>query len=252
MSFVDSLAAAKADLDAKKAAYDAAQATYDALLAQSVGDGLDASEFQGDIDWTKVKASGVGFAFIRSADGDYNDARYSAARVAAIRTAGLPFGVYQFARVASDSNNQRDGRAEAAMAYYFATRQGWGRPGDLPLVYDFEGDSYAGQSAAKSAAHLVQAVSTLRAIMGRPAILYTNPSTMSFVGPALDDAGRIELARCPLWVAHWDVAAPTVPAPWTTWTFWQYSKQGTVSGITGSVDRDRFSGSKTDLDAIRL
>ena len=158
-TFAEQLASALADLNAKKAAYDSAQALYNSLLAQSVPDGLDVSEFNGDVDWPTVKTS-AGFAFVRSADGDYNDKLYTAARVAAIRAAGLPFGVYQFARVASDTNGQRDGRTEAAMAYYFARRQGWGVKGDLPLVYDFEAQSYAGQTAAKSAAHVLDALAS--------------------------------------------------------------------------------------------
>jgi lysozyme len=251
VAFADQLAAARADRDAKKAAYDTAEATYEALLTQSVLDGLDVSEFNGDVDWTQV-ASSAGFAFVRSADGDVNDKLYTAARAAALRTAGVPFGVYQFARVASAANNQRDGVTEAAMAWYFARRQGWGVKGDLPIVYDFENDSWKDQTAAKAAAHLVQAVRTLRLLQGRPAILYTNPATMAFVGPALDTAGKAELAQCPLWIAHFDVPAPTVPAPWTSWTFWQYTSKGACAGVTGAVDRDHFFGSKTDLAGLVL
>ena len=250
-TFAEQLASALADLNAKKAAYDSAQALYNSLLAQSVPDGLDVSEFNGDVDWPTVKTS-AGFAFVRSADGDYNDKLYTAARVAAIRAAGLPFGVYQFARVASDTNGQRDGRTEAAMAYYFARRQGWGVKGDLPLVYDFEAQSYAGQTAAKSAAHVLDAIRTLRLLQGKPVIFYTNPASMSFLSPALTPEIMSELSVCPLYIAHFDVAAPTVPAPWTNWTFWQYTSKGSITGVTGAVDRDRYSGSKTDLDGLRL
>ena len=49
-----------------------------------------------------------------------------------------------------------------------------------------------------------------------------------------------------VWVAHWTTApAPTVPASdWAGfgWTFWQYTSIGTVAGITGRVDLDRFDG----------
>lgn len=252
-TFAEQVAAAKAKMDADKIIYDADVAAYQALIAQAVADGPDVSQFQGDIDWVKVKAVPSGFAFVRNADGDVNDTFYTAARVTSLRSAGLPFSPYQFARVANPNNNERDGKTEAAMAYYFARRQGWGQVGDLPIMYDFENDSLMGQPAAKCAAHVVAAVRTLRMLMGVPCIFYTNPSTMAAILPALDSAGLAELAQCPLHIAHWDVATPTVPKPWSTWTFWQYTNKGALSGIsTPPVDLNKFSGSKTDLEGLKL
>ena len=50
-----------------------------------------------------------------------------------------------------------------------------------------------------------------------------------------------------LWIAHWTTASqPAVPAGgWAanSWSFWQYSSSGTVPGITGAVNIDRFNGS---------
>ena len=48
-----------------------------------------------------------------------------------------------------------------------------------------------------------------------------------------------------LWVAHWGVSSPRVPAQsWggRNWTFWQYTNCGSVPGISGCVDLDRFNG----------
>jgi hypothetical protein len=54
-----------------------------------------------------------------------------------------------------------------------------------------------------------------------------------------------------LWLAHWTIGSPTVPAgDWAGfgWTFWQYTSNGSVPGIVGRVDLDRFSGgSLTDV-----
>jgi len=50
-----------------------------------------------------------------------------------------------------------------------------------------------------------------------------------------------------LWIANWTTAPqPAVPAGnWggNGWTFWQLSSTGTVPGISGAVDLDRFNGS---------
>lgn len=46
-----------------------------------------------------------------------------------------------------------------------------------------------------------------------------------------------------LWVAHWNTGNPSVPGDnWggKSWTFWQYTSDGIVPGISGRVDLDRF------------
>ena len=52
-----------------------------------------------------------------------------------------------------------------------------------------------------------------------------------------------------LWVAHWGVSSPSVPASnWGgySWTFWQYSATGSVPGISGNVDLNKFRYSSFD------
>jgi GH25 family lysozyme M1 (1,4-beta-N-acetylmuramidase) len=46
-----------------------------------------------------------------------------------------------------------------------------------------------------------------------------------------------------LWVAHWGVTSPSIPGSnWggRSWTFWQYTSSGTVPGIAGRVDLNRY------------
>ena len=42
-----------------------------------------------------------------------------------------------------------------------------------------------------------------------------------------------------LWVADYGVTRPAVPAPWTAWTFWQFS--------SAPIDRDCFNGTPAGL-----
>lgn len=249
MSLATDIEAARLQVVTLQTQLDAAQQYLDSLLAQVVKDGPDVSQFQGSVDWTQIAAN-AGFAFVRTSDGDVRDTAYNGARVAAIRQAGIPFGPYHFGRVASAGNNERNGRVEAGMAVYFAQSAGWGQPGDLPLAYDFE--TLNGQPAAKAAKHLIQFVKTYEWIMQHKPIVYINPATASQVVPELSDADKTVLGACPLWIAHWNAPAPTVPAPWTDWKFWQYTNQGTLPGISGAVDLNHFSGSKLDLDALRI
>ncbi|WP_256578531.1 GH25 family lysozyme [Pseudomonas sp. NS1(2017)] len=53
---------------------------------------------------------------------------------------------------------------------------------------------------------------------------------------------KYDFSECPLWIAHWEVAQPTVPETWSakgkSWEWWQHSSKGQVDGIQGPVDLD--------------
>lgn len=244
MGLYADLIAAEAEVDRLKAELDTARANRDAIKARLVLEGPDVSQFQGAIDWSLVDA---GFVFHRTSDGDIRDTSWQESRVAEI---GVPLAPYHFGRVASDGNRQRNGKSEAAMAVYFAESMGWGRPGDLPLAYDFE--TLNGQTPAKAAVHVDEFCAAYKYLKGHHPILYTNPATWAQVASEFSGAASARLALSPLWVAHWGVAEPDVPAPWTDWAFWQYTNVGSLPGITGNVDLNRFNGTKAALDALRI
>jgi lysozyme len=54
-------------------------------------------------------------------------------------------------------------------------------------------------------------------------------------------------AKYPLWIANYTTKPqPLVPANnWggNGWMFWQYTENGSVAGVKGDVDRNRFQGS---------
>lgn len=255
--FFEDLKSAQDRVISAQAELDAAKAALVTLQASAVKGGPDVSEFQPNVDWAALRGDGYELAFVRASDGDRADLSYTRARVGAVRQAGLVLAAYHYARVASAGNFERTPATEAAMAYYLASRHGWGVAGDLPLAYDVEKNAgetatFQGQPAAKAAAHVAGFVQAYHSLAGHWPIVYTNPSTWSLLGPQLTATQAGALAQCPLWVAHWGVASPTVPAPWSSWTFWQYTNAGTVAGVTGNVDLNRFSGSRTELDGLRI
>lgn len=250
MSLLDDIEVARTLVTDLAAQLVAAQASLAALEASAVKGGPDVSSVQGDVDWAAVKTAGYDLVFPKVSDGDLVDSTFSPGRIAAIKAAGLSYAPYYFARVASAGNNERGARAECAMAVYFATKQGWGKKGDLPLVYDFEDLNL--QTAAKAADHLITWVRAYSGLMGHYPIIYTAPAWFSQINAALTDGQRAVLRSCPLWVAHWNVSAPAVPAPWTDWTFWQYTNKASVPGVTVAVDNNRANITKTDLDGLRI
>ncbi|GAA2332337.1 hypothetical protein GCM10010431_64080 [Streptomyces kunmingensis] len=88
---------------------------------------------------------------------------------------------------------------------------------------------------------------TYKARTGRDVVICTSPSwwnscTGGWTGMS---------TRSPLWVAHWTSAgSPGIPQGFPYWTVWQYTSTGSVSGISGNVDRDRFSGDRSRLLAL--
>lgn len=178
---------------------------------------IDVSSVQGVVDFHKVKAAGYDGIIAKASEGqDFTDARFTA-NVRAARAAGLKVGAYHFLR-------PRAGRSGAVEAKWFmkhlrATRLG---KGDIRPVLDVETTALAD---AATATYVSQAVAALRKAGYRP-MIYTFPAfrhwTSSF--------------GCPLWVAHFGVDHPTIPAPWKRYYIWQHSSSGSVPGVSGHVD----------------
>jgi GH25 family lysozyme M1 (1,4-beta-N-acetylmuramidase) len=122
-------------------------------------------------------------------------------------------------------------------------------PGDLLPALDLEGT--AGWIDLPVAARAPLALKMLESMESRlqaTPIVYMSPwfaAEMLKSGPAL--------ARFPIWIAQYTEAGmPTVPKPWNTWTFWQYSQSGKLPGVAGSLDLDRFQGSLDDLKGFTI
>lgn len=192
--------------------------------------GIDVSHWQGAIDWPRVADDGVAFAFIKATEGgDYVDPAF-AANWAGAAQAGVMRGAYHFYRPQTDA---------AAQAEHFL-RTVQLRAGDLPPVLDVEVTD--GRSASAIAAGVRTWLETVERATGRRPIVYTRAGFWNQVGGGF--------GAYPLWVAHYGVASPAIPADWARWTFWQHSDTGRVAGIGGDVDLDWFTGGWEELRAL--
>jgi len=196
-----------------------------------VVEGLDVSEWQGSIDWAAVRNSGRAFAFIRASDGlGHTDGTF-ASNWPSARAAGVTRGAYQYFRPSEDPVAQAD---------LFLQLMGPPLPGDLPPALDVE---ITGGLAAPDLRAAVDAWSSrIGSALGRPPIVYASPGFWSQVGGGAD--------ADPLWEADWTSGCPSLPSSWSAWTFWQYSDAGSVEGISGTTDLDRFNGSLSSLRAF--
>jgi GH25 family lysozyme M1 (1,4-beta-N-acetylmuramidase) len=196
--------------------------------------GIDVSYYQGAIDWSRVKASGVEFAIIRVSDGsNFVDPRFQENWRNA-KAAGVKRGAYQFFRSNKDPIVQADLLLEQMGAL---------EDGDLPPVIDVE--STDGQSSATIQAKVQRWLDRVEDVLGVKPIIYTGPYFWR------DQVkGGAAFAAYPLWVAHYGTTCPLVPEPWTRFTFHQFTDAGRHPGISGNVDTNTFAGDRAALEAL--
>jgi GH25 family lysozyme M1 (1,4-beta-N-acetylmuramidase) len=197
--------------------------------------GIDVSHHQGTIDWAQVAASGQRFVIAKATEGLFSvDPTYATNRAGAT-AAGLVFGAYHFAR---PDLHPTDPRGEAD---HFVDTAQLG-PGNIVPVLDLErsGDLTQAQLTEWILAWLGQ----VTARTGVRPMVYTSPN--GWVNRTGNTTAVADAGYSLLWIAHWFVSEPTVPANnWqgNGWAFWQYSNCGTVSGIQGCVDLDWYKSS---------
>ncbi|CAN5422136.1 hypothetical protein BH11MYX1_BH11MYX1_00270 [soil metagenome] len=196
--------------------------------------GMDVSYYETSIDWTRARAAGIEFSFIRVSDGTTTIDTKFAQYWAGAKSAGVMRGAYQFYRPNQDALAQAD---------LLLSMMGPLQPGDLPPVLDVEVSG--GMTKAQVAAGVHTWIDRVTAATGVVPIVYTGLYSWP------DLTGSTDVTPSPLWVAQYTSAAcPNIPSPWTEWMFWQHSSTGSVDGVTASgVDLNVFNGTRDELDA---
>ncbi|ADD43078.1 GH25 family lysozyme [Stackebrandtia nassauensis] len=201
--------------------------------------GIDVSRYQGDINWKKVRGGGIQFAWIKATEGtSYIDPKF-AANYKGAYGAKVIRGAYHFARPGNSSGT--------AQARYFARHGGaWSADNrTLPGALDLEAGCH-GLSKKQMRGWISDFHSAYKSKTGRHVVIYTTASWWSSCTGNWTGLAK----KSPMWVAHWGASSPSVPHGWATWTAWQYTSSGSVSGIAGDVDRNRFNGSRDRLLAL--
>jgi GH25 family lysozyme M1 (1,4-beta-N-acetylmuramidase) len=203
--------------------------------------GIDVSDYQGNINWTSVKNSGISFAFIKATEGTTFTATTFAANWMNSKAAGIVRGSYHFARPGTSPTVS--GNAIAQANFFINTVKP--QKGDLQLVCDFEDNSNA-LSQTDMGTWLTAFCNQIASVTHRPAIVYTYPSFWSNMPSNWTNP------NCGLWIANYGVSSPSIPPPWgTSYAFWQYSSSGTSTNVSGiqiyPVDLDTYNGSMSSL-----
>lgn len=192
--------------------------------------GIDASRYQGVIDWQSAAASGVSFAYLKATEGgDGLDPALDVNWRGAAQ-AGIPRGAFHFFYFCRPAQEQ---------ARWFIKTVPRAQ-GALPPVLDIEWTPFSPTCTLRPDAATVRAeaevfLTLLERHYGQRPLIYTTPEFF-----ATNQMGRIP--RTEFWLRS--VADhPSNTYPGQPWRFWQYSGTGGVPGINGPVDTNVFAGS---------
>ena len=187
--------------------------------------GLDVSEFQGEINWERVKNAGYQFAMIRAGYGFNTIDKQFQRNASECNRIGLPIGVYWFCYAVSPETaiQEADGCLRTIRNYRI----------DYPVCYDIEQASAAyalGEGVTITPALAKQLVSSFCNRIeagGYYAMFYTNRSFLdNYLG---NDLAK----RYAFWYARYASSFDG-----TDCGMWQYTNEGSVPGIGGNVDLD--------------
>ncbi len=189
--------------------------------------GIDVSHHQGEIDWARVRAAGISFAYIKASEGaDFVDSRFEANWRGA-KAAGVARGAYHFFTLCTPVRPQIDN----FVATVFEV-------GELPPALDLElGGNCANPPAiADVKASLEELVTMVTKRFGEPPIVYTTYEFRELYLCPTCINGSLPLLwiRDVIWKPRLSNAEP--------WVFWQHHNRGRLDGIDGPVDLDVFRG----------
>lgn len=204
--------------------------------------GIDVSYYQGNIDWKKVKNSGVEFVIIRvgyrgygSAGTLVEDPKFKTYLDGATK-AGLKVGVYFYTQAITT--------AEAKAEAKFVLDRIKGYSLQMPVYYDIESVDYdtgrldsAGLSKAQKTALCTAFCDTIIK-SGYSAGVYANYTWLNYY---IDGAGLGK--KYPIWLAHYTSNTNYDQRM----DMWQYSGNGTVSGISAYTDVNVWYSGKLPL-----
>lgn len=199
--------------------------------------GIDVSEWQGDINWSSVAANGVDFCMIRAGYGrevTQKDKKFEA-NYAGCKSAGIPCGIYWY----SYATTPEDAKKEAAACLEVIK----GKQFEYPIFFDVEEQKQLSLGKA-AVSNIIRAFLEEVEKAGYWVGLYMSASPLT---THVDDNIKTRYA---IWVAHYGVSKPSYSGKYG---MWQKSSTGSVAGIAGNVDlNEAYIDYPTEVKAAGL
>ena len=211
-------------------------------LYKNVYQGIDVSEYNGNINWSSVSKSGINFAIIRLGYRGYGTAgnkredqkfRYNLSEA---KKNGLKVGIYFF----SQAMNYNEGVDEANYVIEVlndAKRNGY----DISLQYPIAFDSEHSTGYPNGRADHISVAARTDAARGFCSTIISKGYRTSIYASRdwfYHDLNMVMLASYDQWLAHYTEDQNKKSNYTGRYQVWQYTSSGSVSGINGLVDRN--------------
>ena len=192
--------------------------------SSEIYEGIDVSNWQGNINFAEVANSGIQVVYIKATQGtNYVSPTFEQSYKNA-KANGLKIGFYHYVSARSEEEARQE-------AQFFASKIA-GKEVDCRLAMDFE--EFGNLSNNEINAIGLDFIRRLEELTQKPVVIYSNTYTARTIW-------NEEIANYPLWVAEYGVSSPQDNGKWSTYIGWQYTDMGEIAGINGYVDRDKFT-----------
>ena len=211
--------------------------------------GIDVSQWQGTVNWSKVKADGISFVFIRCSYTSlksfnlHTDPKFKA-NVTAAAAAGLKVGVYHYSGATSATEAKKEAN------YVLKVIKPYKSKITLPVMFDYEPGTRVTANYKKTSKTTRTKYATTFCNAAKAAGYTSGVYCSTSWFP--DYFNISSLSSYSNWDAHWATKNTYTGA----YDFWQYSDAGKISGIGGSVDcnfwytNTKIAGAATDNGAF--
>lgn len=166
----------------------------------NIYEGIDVSNWQGNIDFASVKADGIQIVYIKASQGNNYIDPYFEQNYSGAKANGLYVGAYHYLTATSVENAKEE-------ATFFASVLS-GKQIDCKLAMDFE--SFGNLNNEQINEISIAFLQELQTVTGKEPVVYSDTYNASntFSG---------EITNYPLWVAEYGVQEPTANGNWNTW-----------------------------------
>ena len=187
--------------------------------------GIDVSEFQGDIDFEAVRSAGVEVVYIKSSEGDSLIDPMFETYYEGARAAGLKIGFYHYVTAITVEE------AKEQAAFFVSLIQD--KQYDCRLAMDYEQFFDLSNGAINEVG--LAFIDEVERLSESAVVVYSDTANATNVWGE-------EIASYPLWVAEYGVDEPSENGNWDRWIGFQYSDSGVINGINDNVvDLDYFT-----------
>lgn len=182
--------------------------------------GIDISKWQGEPDFSKVKADPKAqFIIMRAGIGTATDVKYEI-NYRECKTHGIPCGAYWYSKALTPAAARSEARA--------CIKALSGKQFEYPIYMDVEDNKQLALSKT-AVTEIVEAFCSELEAAGYFVGIYGSRY------PLVDNISTQTRQKYTMWVAHYGVNKTNYPDPYA---IWQKSDKGSINGINGNVDLD--------------